>query len=150
AHTAVKIDPAYEGTVVHVVDASRAVGVVADAINHEEKLRDRTALTYAELRERHAGKKVSLVPLETARASSRAVTEPVPTTPALLGTQVLEPALSDLLEIVDWTPFFTAWELRGSYPRILQDPKVGEQARTTWADGQQWLERILEEGLLQA
>ncbi|MGD8202066.1 methionine synthase [Ornithinimicrobium sp. W1679] len=150
AHTAVKIDPAYEGTVVHVVDASRAVGVVADAINHEEKLRDRTALTYAELRERHAGKKVSLVPLETARASSRAVTEPVPTTPALLGTQVLEPALADLLEIVDWTPFFTAWELRGSYPRILQDPKVGEQARTTWADGQRWLERILEEGLLRA
>jgi 5-methyltetrahydrofolate--homocysteine methyltransferase len=150
AHTAVKIDPAYEGTVVHVVDASRAVGVVADAINHEEKLRDRVALTYAELRERHGSKKVTLVPLEAARESTRAVTDPVPVAPTLLGTQVLEPTLADLVEIVDWTPFFSAWELRGSYPRILDDPKVGEQARATWADGQRWLQRILDEGLLHA
>ena len=150
AHTAVKIDPAYEGTVVHVVDASRAVGVVSDAIHHEEKLRDRIAGTYAELRERHGAKEVQLVPLEQARAAGRAVAEPVPTSPTLLGTQVLEPTLAELVEIVDWTPFFSAWELRGSYPRILEDPKVGEQARATWADGQRWLARILDEQLLSA
>ncbi|WP_139723141.1 methionine synthase [Serinicoccus chungangensis] len=147
AHTAVKIDPAYEGTVVHVVDASRAVGVVADAIHHEEKLRDRVAGTYAELRERHGAKDVRLVPLDEARASTRAVAEPVPATPRLLGTRVVEPTLEELVEIVDWTPFFTAWELRGSYPRILEDPKVGAQARATWEDGQRWLGRVVEEGL---
>ncbi|MFX0538833.1 methionine synthase [Ornithinimicrobium sp. Y1847] len=150
AHTAVKIDPAYEGTVVHVVDASRAVGVVADAINHEEKLRDRIAGTYAELRERHSGKEVTLVPLDQARADGRAVDEPVGVAPELLGTTVLEPTLAELVEVVDWTPFFTAWELRGSYPRILEDPKVGEQARSTWEDGQRWLRRILDEDLLRA
>lgn len=150
AHTAVKIDPVYEGTVVHVVDASRAVGVLADAINHEEKLRERVSGEYAELRERHAAKDVRLVTLEEARASTRAVDSPVPTTPSLLGTQVLEPSLAELVEVIDWTPFFTAWELRGSYPRILDDPKVGEQARATWADGQAWLRRILDEGLLTA
>ncbi|WP_238154657.1 methionine synthase [Ornithinimicrobium sufpigmenti] len=150
AHTAVKIDPAYEGTVVHVVDASRAVGVVSDAIHHEEKLRDRVAGTYAELRERHGTKDVRLVPLEQARADTRAVSEPVPVTPALLGTQVLQPTLAELVEVVDWTPFFSAWELRGTYPRILEDPKVGEQARATWADGQRWLTRILDEQLLTA
>ncbi|WP_298890738.1 methionine synthase [uncultured Serinicoccus sp.] len=147
AHTAVKIDPAYEGTVVHVVDASRAVGVVADAIHHEEKLRDRVAGSYAELRERHGAKDVRLVPLEEARASTRAVADPVPVAPRLLGTRVVEPTLAELVEIVDWTPFFTAWELRGSYPRILEDPKVGAQARATWEDGQRWLDRVLDEGL---
>ncbi|WP_130011296.1 methionine synthase [Serinicoccus sediminis] len=147
AHTAVKIDPAYEGTVVHVVDASRAVGVVADAIHHEEKLRDRVAGSYAELRERHGAKDVRLVPLEEARASTRAVADPVPVTPRLLGTRVVEPTLAELVEIVDWTPFFTAWELRGSYPRILEDPKVGAQARATWEDGQRWLRQVVDEGL---
>ena len=150
AHTAVKIDPAYEGTVVHVVDASRAVGVAADAINHEDKLRERVAGTYAELRERHSTKQTRLVPLEQARADGRAVAGPVPVAPALLGTQVLEPSLAELVEIVDWTPFFSAWELRGSYPRILEDPRIGEQARATWADGQRWLRRILDEQLLTA
>jgi 5-methyltetrahydrofolate--homocysteine methyltransferase len=150
AHTAVKIDPAYEGTVAHVVDASRAVGVVADAIGAEDKLRDRLAATYGELRARHGGKEVRLVPLGAARESSRAVAEPVPVAPALPGTHVLEPELAELVPVVDWTPFFTAWELRGSYPRILDDPKVGAQARATWEDGQRWLDRILDEGLLRA
>ncbi|MGO0575460.1 methionine synthase [Ornithinimicrobium panacihumi] len=150
AHTAVKIDPAYEGTVVHVTDASRAVGVMADAIHHEEKLRERVAGEYASLRERHGAKDVRVVPLAEARASTRAVTGPVPVTPGLVGTRVLEPSLAELAQIVDWTPFFTAWELRGSYPRILEDPKIGEQARATWEDGQRWLRRILDEGLLHA
>ncbi|AXH96191.1 methionine synthase [Ornithinimicrobium avium] len=148
AHTAVKIDPAYEGTVVHVVDASRAVGIAADAINHEDKLRERVGVQYAQLRERHGAKDVRLVSLQQARSSSRAVSDPVPVPPTFVGTRVLAPSLEGLVEIVDWTPFFTAWELRGSYPRILEDPKVGEQARATWADGQAWLRRLLEKGLL--
>ncbi|GAA1165647.1 methionine synthase [Ornithinimicrobium humiphilum] len=150
AHTAVKIDPAYDGTVVHVTDASRAVGVAADAINHEEKLRERIASDYASLRERHGEKNVRLVPLEEARSRSRAVTEPVPVAPSLVGTRVVEPPLEELVEIVDWTPFFTAWELRGTYPRILEDPRIGEQARTTFEDGRRWLRRLIDEGALRA
>ncbi|MFK5691139.1 methionine synthase [Ornithinimicrobium sp. LYQ92] len=147
AHTAVKIDPSYEGTVVHVVDASRAVGVVADAINHEERLAARITGTYDELRERHSRKDVPLVPLERVRAQGRGVDEPVAVRPRELGTQVLSPALEQLVEVIDWTPFFSAWELRGSYPKILDDPRVGEQARVTWEDGQRWLEQIVEQRL---
>ena len=150
AHTAVKIDPAYDGTVIHVVDASRAVGVASDAINHEEKLRERVAAQYESLRERHGAKEVRLVSLEEARSSTRAVEEPVPVAPTFVGTRVVEPSLEELVQIVDWTPFFTAWELRGSYPRILDDPRVGEQARATWADGQAWLRRLLDEDVLTA
>ena len=149
AHTAVKIDRASSGTVVHVADASRAVQVAAEAINHEDRLRERVASTYTELRERYGAKEVRLVPFEQARADSRAVDAPVGTTPELTGTLRLSPSVEQLAEIVDWTPFFTAWELRGTYPRILEDPTIGEQARTTFADGQAWLRRIVDEGFFE-
>ncbi|MFC0360236.1 methionine synthase [Kytococcus schroeteri] len=149
AHTAVKIDPAYSGTVVHVTDASRAVPVVNEALHRPADLAERTAATHAGLRERYGRKEVRLVPWGEACADTRAVTEPSPA-PAHLGVHRLEPTVAELAEVVDWTPFFSAWELRGSYPRILQDPRVGEQARTTFADGQAWLRRIVDEGLLTA
>ena len=136
AHTAVKIDPAYPGTVVHVVDASRAVGVAADVIGRESAIAARVSAEYAELRERHGAKKVTLVDLATARAGSRAVDAPGQPAPRALGRQVLEPDLAELVEIIDWTPFFSAWELRGTYPAILDDPRQGEQARHLFADGQ--------------
>ncbi|WP_374928894.1 methionine synthase [Kytococcus sedentarius] len=148
AHTAVKIDPSYDGTVVHVTDASRAVQVVSDAIHRNDSLAERVSSTYTELRERHGARETRLVTHAEARADSRAVTDPVPA-PASPGVHRLQPTLAELVEIVDWTPFFTAWELRGSHPRILEDPRQGEQARATFADGQAWLRRIMDEGLLQ-
>ncbi|WP_153397411.1 methionine synthase [Ornithinicoccus halotolerans] len=147
AHTAVRIAPAYEGTAVHVTDASRAVGVVGDAISRESQLRQRVTAQYRELRERHQGRQQALVSLAEARSSTRAVSTPPPA-PRWLGRKRIDPALSDLLPVIDWTPFFTAWELRGSYPRILQDPKAGEQARQLLADGQWWLDRLVREELV--
>ncbi|CAN5794124.1 methionine synthase [soil metagenome] len=149
AHTAVKIDPAYDGTVVHVIDASRAVGVVSEAINREDGLRDRIAGQYAALRERHGDRKVTLVDLATARDQGRAVSGlDVPPAPRVLGRRVLEPDLPELVELIDWTPFFTAWEMRGSYPRILEDPRQGEQARVLHAEATELLDRVVEQRLL--
>ncbi len=148
AHTAVKIDPAYRGTVAHVTDASRAVGVAGDAINREADLAARVSQQFTELRQRHGDKKVTLVDLATARADTRAVTAPGQPAPRRLGRQLVEPTLQELVEIIDWTPFFSAWELRGTYPRLLDDPRQGEQARALFADGQALLQRILDEQLL--
>ncbi|MCK0110754.1 methionine synthase [Ornithinimicrobium sp. F0845] len=148
AHTAVKIDPAYRGTVAYVADASRAVGVAGDAINRESELAERVGAQFAELRERHGGKHVTLVALDQARADTRAVDSPGQPAPLRLGRHVVEPSLEELVEIIDWTPFFSAWELRGTYPRLLDDPRQGEQARALFADGQALLRRILDERLL--
>ncbi|HKJ11358.1 MAG TPA: methionine synthase [Ornithinimicrobium sp.] len=143
AHTAVKIDPAYEGTVVHVLDASRAVGVTADAIHRQDSLADSVAAQYDELRARHSGRQSTLVPLPQARQEARTVDPtPVPA-PAHPGRHLLEPSLAQLSELIDWTPFFTAWELRGSYPQILQDPKQGAQAREVFSDAQAMLAQLL-------
>jgi 5-methyltetrahydrofolate--homocysteine methyltransferase len=150
AHTAVKIDPAYDGTVVHVLDASRAVGVTGDAIHREESLAATVGTQYDELRARHSGRQTPLVPLEAARSAATTV-DPTPAPPpAHRGRHVLEPRLDEVAELIDWTPFFTAWELRGSYPQILDDPRQGEQAREVFADGQAMLARLVEQEELQA
>ncbi|MGB3857713.1 MAG: methionine synthase [Ornithinimicrobium sp.] len=143
AHTAVKIDPAYDGTVVHVLDASRAVGVMADAISREDVLSTRVGAQYAELRQRHADRSVTLVPLERVRAEGAEISAHVPPAPKHPGRHRLEPSLAEVSEVIDWTPFFTAWEMRGSYPQILTDPRQGEQATELFADGQAMLARLL-------
>ena len=148
AHTAVKIDPAYAGTVAYVIDASRAVGVAGDAIHREGELSERIGKQYAELRERHGAKHVPLVDLATARADTRAVSCPGQPAPVQLGRHVLEPTLEELVEVIDWTPFFSAWEMRGTYPKLLDDPRQGQQARELFADGQALLQRIIDERLL--
>ncbi|MGB3828098.1 MAG: methionine synthase [Ornithinimicrobium sp.] len=150
AHTAVKIDPAYTGTVVHVLDASRAVGVMAEAISREDALASKVGSQYAELRQRHADRKVTLVPLDRARAQAREVPAYRTPVPQRLGRHLLEPSLEELSELIDWTPFFTAWELRGTYPQILSDPRQGEQATQTFADGRSMLSQILADGRVSA
>ena len=150
AHTAVKIDPAYDRTVVHVVDASRAVGVVSDLLGRPEELASRLTAEYEELRTRYADKEHALVPLDRARAEATRIEAPAPPAPRVLGRRIVEPALADLVEVIDWTPLFSAWELRGTYPRILDDPRQGEQARAVLADAQAMLARVVDEGLLEA
>ena len=149
AHTAVKIDPAYDQTVVHVVDASRAVGVVSDLLGRPDELAHRVAAEYDDLRTRHADKEHALVPLDEARSRATRLSA-VPPAPRSPGRHVVEPPLAALAELIDWTPFFSAWELRGTYPRILDDPRQGEQARSVLADGRAMLDRVVAEGLLTA
>jgi 5-methyltetrahydrofolate--homocysteine methyltransferase len=156
AHTALKIEPVYRGPVVHVLDASRAVGVTSSLLSDER--RDRYVADvrqeYAALREARAsrGGAERLIPLDQARANASPIdlTVPVPI-PTFTGARTLSPyPLEDLVPYIDWTPFFQTWELAGHFPAILNDPVVGETARTLYADAQAMLDRIVRERRLEA
>jgi len=150
-HTAVKIAPHYTGgPTVYVPDASRAVGVTTSLLSEEQRagyVRD-VAADYEKIRAQHAGKKgPTLVSLAAARANAyradwSAYTPPVP---AFLGPRPFRNAdLATIARYIDWAPFFQAWELAGPFPAILDDPVVGEAARTLHAEGQAMLQRMIE------
>jgi 5-methyltetrahydrofolate--homocysteine methyltransferase len=149
-HTALKIDPNYEGPVIHVLDASRAVGVASSLVSdtQREPLLDRTAKEYEALRLTRAGRgQNELSSLDEARANALPYDPegkaPPPRRPGL--HQFGEWPLRDLRNVIDWTPFFRAWELAGNYPAILEDPVVGESASALWKDAQAMLDRIIAE-----
>ena len=151
AHTAVKIDPNYAGPVVYVKDASRAVGVCTQLLS--EGLRDdyvaKLKTDYAATRERHLAQKSESrkVSLAEARANKFKTdwSAYVPPKPNFLGTRVFrEYDLAELAQLIDWTPFFQAWELHGRYPRILEDEVVGEEARKLFADAQAMLKQMID------
>ena len=156
-HTAVKIEPAYHGPVVHVLDASRSVGVVS-ALTSEDKrdpFVEGVREEYGTVRARYEGADDSPrgVSIDDARVNRFAIdwSKVMPTRPKVLGTQDFEGyPLEELVPRIDWTPFFHAWELHGAYPRILEDEVVGEAARSLFADGRQMLDKIVAEGLLTA
>jgi 5-methyltetrahydrofolate--homocysteine methyltransferase len=159
AHTAVKIAPHYGASTVHVLDASRAVGVVNALLNEQLKsdFDRKTREDYERLRQEHAAKTEAkkLLTLEQARANRTPIDwiSYVPPKPEFLGVRVYVPgkisiAVRDLIEYIDWSPFFHAWELRGRYPAIFDDPKMGKQARELFDDAQELLERIAAKNLL--
>jgi 5-methyltetrahydrofolate--homocysteine methyltransferase len=150
AHTALRIDPAYEGPVIHVLDASRAVGVASSLVSdtQREPLIANTAEDYDKLRKsRERSGQSELSPLAEARANAfpydPSGQAPPPKYPGLhhLG----EWPLADLRSTIDWTPFFRAWELAGNYPAILDDPVVGESARNLFNDAQKMLDQLIAE-----
>ena len=149
-HTALRIDPAYQGAVIHVLDASRAVGVASQLLSDTQKdgFVAGIANDYEEVREKRAGKSGSpLLPLAEARANAYPadlVRKPAP--PAQPGLHVFDGwNLAELRRYIDWTPFFRAWELAGNFPGILEDAVVGESARALYADAQAMLDRVVEE-----
>ena len=150
AHTALRIDPAYEGPVIHVLDASRAVGVASSLVSdtQREPLIATTADDYDKLRKsRERSGQSELAPLADARANGFAF-DPAgqPPAPAYPGLHHFgEWPLADLRASIDWTPFFRAWELAGTYPAILDDPVVGESARSLFNDAQAMLEQLIAE-----
>jgi 5-methyltetrahydrofolate--homocysteine methyltransferase len=149
-HTALRIDPAYEGPVIHVLDASRAVGVASQLLSDTQRdpFVETTAADYQHVRDVRSGKEASiLLSLEDARANAFVADmshkAPPPEQP---GVHVFpEWDLADLRACIDWTPFFRAWELHGNYPAILDDDVVGESARSLFADANRMLDRIVEE-----
>ncbi|MFN2222068.1 MAG: methionine synthase [Candidatus Promineifilaceae bacterium] len=157
-HTAVKIAPNYRrGPVVHVVDASRAVGVVAKLLsdNDREAFAAEVADSYATIQEKHAGRRAvkRLRSLEEARRHGYQAdwAHYDPPTPAFLGQRTFEDYdLAEVRDYIDWTPFFKTWELSGRYPDILDDPLVGETARSLFRDAQALLECIIAEKWLTA
>jgi 5-methyltetrahydrofolate--homocysteine methyltransferase len=174
AHTAVKIAPHYHASIVHVLDASRAVGVVNSLLNQELKSEfdKKTRQDYERLRREHSARtqRKNLLPIGEARANRILIdwNNYVPPKPEFLGVQVFQTAipspstshrsaqddgirsfsLRTLVEYIDWSPFFHAWELRGRYPAIFEDPKIGKQARELFDDAQKLLERIVAKNLL--
>ena len=155
AHTALRIAPAYSGPVIHVLDASRAVGVASALVSdgpQRAELITQTATDYQALRDNRAGRtEKDLASIEEARANAfpfdPAGKAPPPQRPGI--QQFGEWPLRDLKSHIDWTPFFRAWELAGNYPAILDDPIVGESARGLFEDAQAMLDRIIAEHWLQ-
>jgi 5-methyltetrahydrofolate--homocysteine methyltransferase len=177
AHTAVKIAPHYQASTVHVLDASRAVGVVNSLLKEESKAEfdAKTREDYARLRQEHEAKtrKKRLITLDKARANQTRIrwSEYTPAKPDFLGVRVHaserlfsegaekdtrgvhafhKVSLRTLADYIDWSPFFHAWELRGRYPAIFEDPKLGKQARELFDDAQELLDQIVAKDLLVA
>ncbi len=149
-HTALRIDNAYEGPVIHVLDASRAVGVASTLLSDTQRdgFVENTAADYQHVRDVRSGKEASiLLSLADARANSfkadMALKPPPPEQPGLHVFQDWD--LTDLRDCIDWTPFFRAWELHGNYPAILDDDVVGESARSLFADANKMLDQIIAE-----
>lgn len=154
AHTALKIEPHYQAPTVWVKDASRAVGVVQKLMGKETHAPFMAEIRadYAEVRERHKDKRGAkrLVTLAQARAN-RWREEYDPVAPNKLGITVFRDYdLATIAEMIDWTPFFSTWELAGNYPDILSDPVVGVEASKLFVDAQAMLKRIVSEKWLQA
>jgi 5-methyltetrahydrofolate--homocysteine methyltransferase len=148
-HTAVRIAPAYGNPTVHVLDASRVVGVVSDLLDpvRAAKLDEDNRAEQERLRQQHAAKqRRPLIPLAQARANRQQVNFDDLPVPAFTGTRVIEPDLQALRDMIDWQFYFTAWELRGKYPAILEQPA----ARELFDDAQALLTEIIAGGLLQA
>ncbi|MEX1257649.1 MAG: methionine synthase [Gemmatimonadota bacterium] len=157
AHTAIKVEGRYRGPTVHVLDASRAVGVVSKLLSPRERtgFMARTREEYAQLRERHEGRreKSPLVPIEEARANAFPIRWEgyLPPAPHTTELQLFpEESLAELRRYIDWTPFFQTWELRGKYPEILSDPDRGEAATRLLEDANLLLDEIVAEKLLRA
>jgi 5-methyltetrahydrofolate--homocysteine methyltransferase len=148
-HTAVKIAQAYDAPTVHVLDASRVVNVVSDLLDADRKLRfdERNRAEQQELRELHKRRKQNpITPLVRARRQAPKLefhARDLPA-PATLGRQVItDVSLAEVAELIDWTFFFTAWDLRGVYPAILEHPKYGAAAKDLFAQGQRLLSELI-------
>lgn len=154
-HTAVKIAPKYDEGVVHVLDASRSVTVAGSLLSKEQKTEFLTTIQkeYTKLKEDFANKKSAKVYLSFEEAQKNKV--PIdwqgyqPVTPAYLGSKVFDNIrLSELVDFIDWQPFFISWELHGKFPQILSDEKVGKEATKLYNDARALLQQVIDENWL--
>ncbi|AWK04145.1 methionine synthase [Flavobacterium crocinum] len=155
AHTAVKIAPQYRETVIHVNDASRAVTVAGNLLDHNRKIYAADIRAeYDSFRETflNRSRDKNFLTIEDARKNKLPLdwSEYTPVKPKVIGAQTIEVELDVLVPYIDWTPFFQTWELYGKYPAILTDEVVGEQATSVFNDAQAMLKVILEEKKLKA
>ena len=156
AHTAVKIAPEYKETVVHVNDASRAVTVASNLLQNETKVGYVKSIReeYDKLREGYLNRSrdKNFLSIEEARKNKLQLDWDnfTPVKPNFIGTITVEVELSELVDFIDWTPFFQSWELHGKYPAILTDEVVGEQATNLFEDAQKMLSQIVSEKWLTA
>ena len=144
-HTAVKVAPHYAPGVVHVNDASRAVGVAGQLLSRDRKAAylDGVRARQEEIRVRRAGRSATrLVPFQEASSNGARVELAAAPAPAWTGTRAVSPTVAELREWIDWTPFFRTWQLHGRFPDLLDDPVVGTQARSLLADARALLDQV--------
>jgi 5-methyltetrahydrofolate--homocysteine methyltransferase len=156
AHTAVKIAPAYTGSVIHVIDASRVVGVAQQLLSMEKKpaylakIGGEQEKARKDFAERRAAQKLLSIEEARGRAAKMDWSQD-PAKPDFLGTKVFDSfPLDELAGYIDWSPFFHAWELRGRFPKIFEDPVVGVESKKLYEDAQVLLQRILKEKRIRA
>lgn len=158
-HTAVKIEPAYEGPIVHVLDASRSVTVVSNLLSENQDLRSNYILdvkgAYQTIREQRAGRTShkKYLPLTAARRNKLQLDWAgyEPPKPNFTGVKVFDQlSIETLTQYIDWTPFFSSWQLAGKFPAILEDEIVGEEAQKLYNDARSMLRRIIDEQWLTA
>ncbi len=156
-HTAVKIDPVYSGSVIHVLDASKSVPVAGELISKEtyEQFHLKTKEQYAQLRDDHANRKQikNYLPFHQAQQNRLKVnwSEKTMVAPKLLGNQAFKDySIEEIRKYIDWTPFFNTWMLKGKYPAIFDNEVVGEEAKKLFNDAQTVLDEVVEQNLLYA
>ncbi len=158
-HTAVKVEPQYKGTTVHVLDASRSVAVASSLLSQDDDTRNNFILNtkqeYEQVRELRGNRKSSkkYLTLKKARENKLQLDweNYDPPKPTFLGTKVFDDySIEELSEYIDWTPFFSTWQLRGKYPEIFEDSFVGEESKKLFNDAQSMLRRIIDEKWLTA
>jgi 5-methyltetrahydrofolate--homocysteine methyltransferase len=152
-HTAVKIAPEYSQPTVHVPDASRVVDVVASLLSREQRPAFDAAnrAAQAKLREQHAGRKDRpTLSIAQARANRLQLDYANPATPSFTGIKKVDVALDELVPFIDWQFFFAAWELKGRFPKIFDDPKIGKAARDLFDHAQRLLKQIVDGKLIRA
>jgi 5-methyltetrahydrofolate--homocysteine methyltransferase len=157
AHTAVKVAPHYKSPTTHVLDASRVIKVVRDLLNEEKREsfilenKEKQEQLRSDFEKRRATRNLLSIKEARRRRKQTDWKNISIATPEVLGTQVTDPVpLKEIIPFIDWSPFFHAWELRGRYPQILNDPIVGEQASALFADARKLLDRIVEQNLYTA
>jgi 5-methyltetrahydrofolate--homocysteine methyltransferase len=152
-HTAVKIDPHFSETIVHVADASKSVPVAQMLLTDYQTIKTKTKNHYQELREEHAKKhnETSLIPLEMARENKIIINweNEIIVRPTFLGVKEFSDIpLTELTKYIDWTPFFHTWRLKGSYPKIFDDLTLGVEAKKLFNDAQTFLKEMIESPFL--
>lgn len=156
-HTAIQIEPAYSGPTIHVKDASRSVGVVSNLMSEEnqQKFVEETRDEYVEIRNKRSEsrQKTKLLPYSVAQQRKLALDwkNYVPSKPNITGVKVFDDyPLDQLVDYIDWTPFFITWEMAGKYPNIFENPEIGARAKELFEDGKELLNRIVKEKKLRA
>ena len=151
-HTAIQIEPAYEGPTVHVKDASRSVGVVSNLLNSEnhQKFVEKTREEYAEIRQNRSKSrlKTKLLPFSVSQSRKLGLdwNNYLPPNPNMVGVKVFEDyPLDELVDYIDWTPFFITWEMTGKYPNIFENPDIGTKAKELFEDGKKLLHEIVKQ-----
>jgi 5-methyltetrahydrofolate--homocysteine methyltransferase len=150
-HTAVKVDPHYQGTIVHVADASKSVPVAQMLLTKKEEIHEKMKTQYSDMRDNYTNKQsYNTIKIEQARKNAFQIDweKAIISQPSFIGVREFNDIpLATLVNYIDWTPFFSAWRMKGPYPKILEDEKCGEEATKLFNDAQLYIKELIDSGV---